>query len=131
MVCYDFPKDQSQLYGRDPHGDKRSGDGLDSLKMKTHQTMGEIDGSGFKFNRYLVFVHKGAGRGFGGAKGSKWIGPDGKLKSTMATSLGKMNSGSHKAEPWLNPVLDAEVPKLADMEAGFQADNAIKAIQIK
>ncbi len=113
------------------HGPGRSGDGLDSLKMTTHKSYGEIDGGAFRFARYLIFPHKGAGKGMGGNVGSRWMDTHGNMKTTNPLSMGKMNTGSRHAEPWLNPVLDEEVPKLADIVAGFKADQAIKAIQIK
>jgi len=50
----------------------RSGDGLDSLKMRTKQHYGEVDQVTLTFKRYLVWVHKGAGKGVGGNKGSTW-----------------------------------------------------------
>lgn len=109
----------------------RSGDGLDSLKSRTYQSAGEIDHGGFKFDRYLIFIHKGAGRGFGGSRGSTWYDPHGLQRSTNPASLGKMNTGSRHAEEWMNPVLDEDVPKLADIIAGFKADLAVKQIQIK
>jgi hypothetical protein len=110
---------------------KRSGDGLDHLKMNTKVHYGEVDQGSIAFDRYLVWVHKGAGRGFGGNKGSTWFGPNGEKKSTNPHSFGKMNTGTRQAEEWLNPVLEAEVPKLADIVAGFKADAAVKQIQIK
>jgi hypothetical protein len=42
-----------------------------------------------------------------------------------------MNTGNRHAEDWLNPVLDQQVPKLADIVASFKADLAVKQIQIK
>jgi hypothetical protein len=113
------------------HGDKCSGDGLDSLKMRTYQHYGEIDGIGFKFDRYLIFVHKGANKGHGGAKGSTWTDAHGVLKRTNPLSLGKMNTGNSLEKPWLNPVMDDQVPKLADIVADFKAELALKQVQIK
>jgi hypothetical protein len=113
------------------HSANRSGDGLDSLRSSTSKSYGEIDRGGFKFERYLIFAHKGAGKGQGGSKGSQWYDPHGVLKSTNPLSLGKMNTGSRRAEEWLNPVLDDEVPKLADIVADFKANAVIKQIQIK
>lgn len=110
---------------------ERSGDGLDNLKANSGSRYGEIDRVGFKFNRYLVFVHKGAGRGHGGLKGSVWTDRFGKQKKTRSGSLGKMNTGTRREEPWLNPVLDERIPELADIVAGFKADAVVKAIQIK
>ncbi|RYE07719.1 MAG: hypothetical protein EOP44_03175 [Sphingobacteriaceae bacterium] len=112
-------------------GAKRSGDGFDSLKVKTRMTDGEISQVGFGYNRYLIFVHKGASRGHGGTKGSKWYDKLGRQRSTDPKSFGKMNTGSSRAKEWLNPVLDKEVPKLADIVAGFKAQAAIDLIKIK
>jgi hypothetical protein len=110
---------------------KRSGEGLDSLKLRTKSSYGEINRGDLGFDRFLIFRHKGAARGFGGSKGSSWIGPNGQRKTTNPLSLGKMNTGSREAAEWLNPVLDDEMPKLADIVAGFKADAAVKQIQIK
>jgi hypothetical protein len=109
----------------------RSGDGLDSLKMRTKQTYGEVDQITLTFKRYLIWVHKGAGKGEGGSKGSTWYDKFGKMKKTNPESLGKIGSGTRRKEEWLNPVLDEAVPKLADIVAGFKADGAVKLIQIK
>lgn len=110
---------------------ERSGDGLDNLKHSTKSHYGEVIGGGFRFDRYLVFVHKGAGKGHGGSKGSTWLDAHGQRRRTNPKSFGKMNTGARQAEEWLNPVLDEEVPKLADIVAGFKADAAIKQIQIQ
>lgn len=108
----------------------RSGDGLDSLKLRTRKTSGEISQVIFGFNRYLVFVHKGAGAGAGGSKGSTWFN-NGARVQTRSSSLGKMNTGNRHKKEFLNPVLNTQIPKLADIIAGFKADAVIKAIQIK
>jgi hypothetical protein len=113
------------------HSINRSGEGLDSLKFTTRSHFGVIDQGGFSFERHLIFMHKGAGKGKGGAKGSKWYDPHGQIKTTNPLSLNKMNTGNRHEEPWLNPVLDEDVPKLADIVAGFKADLAVKQIQIK
>lgn len=86
---------------------ERSGDGFDSLRYRLGYNYGEIDRIAYKFNRYLVFVHKGVGKG--------------------------RPAGSNKVKPkeWLNPELDDRVPELADLVIGMKADAALKRIQIK
>lgn len=113
------------------HSPGRSGEGLDSIKSRTRESYGEIDSGSFSFNRYLIFIHKGAGRGMGGTKGSQWTDIHGNARSTDPHSLGKMNTGSRHAEEWLNPVLDEQVPQLADIVAKFKTDAVINQIQIK
>ena len=109
----------------------RSGDGLDSFKGNTRSEYGEVTSMGLRFNRYLIYLHKGAGKGRGGSKGSSWTSAKGIQRRTNPASFGKMNSGSRKAKEWLNPVLDEKIPELADVVAGFKADIAVKQIQIK
>lgn len=85
----------------------RSGEGFETLKYRLGYDYGEIDRIAYKFNRYLVFVHKGVGKG--------------------------RAAGSNKVNPkeWLNPVLDENVPELADIVIGLKAEAALKRIQIK
>lgn len=71
----------------------------------------------FKFLRYLVMVEKGAGRGHGGKKGSKWTTKSGEKRQTNPDSLGKLNKGARKAAPWFNPVVRKEIGALADAVA--------------
>jgi hypothetical protein len=73
----------------------------------THTTKdGLVSKISFKFPRNLIFVHKGAGNGRGGTKGSKWITASGKSKSTNPASLGKMGTGGRIAKPWFNQVME-------------------------
>jgi hypothetical protein len=60
----------------------------------------------FTFPRYGVFVHKGASRGHGGSKGSKWVNVRGITIHTNPASFGKMNTGSRQAKEWFNPVIE-------------------------
>ncbi len=81
-----------------------------------------------KFKRYLVFVEKGAGRGHGGEKGGSWINAKGERVRTNPNSLGKMNSGFRRADPWFNPVIKVEVPKLAEEIAKTTADASLSEV---
>lgn len=109
----------------------RSGEGLDSIKIRYKESYGEIDQVNFKFDRHLIFVHKGAGKGVGGSKGTSWISAKGVRKKTAASSLNKIGTGKRKSKLWLNPVLDAAVPKLADQLTEIKIEHALKAIDIK
>jgi len=109
----------------------QSGNGMKSFKFSSGKSFGEINRISFGFNRYLVFVHKGAGKGKGGSKGSSWINKSGNKVTTNPGSLGKMNTGQRKSKEFLNPVLERKLPILADIVAGFKADQVVKAIQIK
>lgn len=86
---------------------KRSGDGLDSLKYTLSKSFGEIYRVQYPFNRYLIFVHKGVGKGR------------------------PIGSNKVRPKPWLTPVLDEQVPKLADIVAAFKSDAAVKRLDIK
>ncbi len=108
----------------------RSGDGLDSIKISYGRRYGDIERIGFKFMRHLIFVHKGAGRGMGGSKGSSWVTSSGQRKKTNQRSLGKMNRGNRLAKRWLSPVLDREVPKLADEVMRANLNAVVNAIEI-
>lgn len=109
---------------------KRSGDGLDTLKVTHKMDHGEVSRVSFKMARHLVFVHGGFGKGIGGQKGSSWLDKFGTRKKTNPKSLGA-NKGRRKAKEWLNPVLDRELPKLADSLLEEKIDTAVKAIYLK
>ena len=70
---------------------------------------GAINRIGFKFPRNLIWPHKGAGKGKGGLKGSRWINAKGESKATNPASLGKMGTGGRTAKPWFNGVMDSDV----------------------
>jgi len=109
----------------------RSGDGLDSLKVGTGKSFGQINRISIAFNRYLVWLMKGAGAGQGGSKGSSWLNKNGVRKKTKTSSLGKMNTENRKEKDIFNATLEQQVPKLADIVANFKADQIVKSIQIK
>lgn len=85
----------------------------------------------FKFQKHLVFVHKGARRGHGGTKGSTWINAKGERVSTNPNSLGKMNTGRSKAKEWYNPVIERRIQLLADIAAKNLAEINAQKILIK
>lgn len=86
---------------------KRSGDGFESLGTRLGKKDGEVDYISYKFNRYLVFVYKGVGKGR------------------------PIKSGKEQPKPWLTPVIDDAMPELADIVARIKTDAVVKAIDIK
>lgn len=107
-----------------------SGDGFDSLKVAHKIEYGEVTRVSFKMARHLIFVHGGFGKGVGGSKGSTWIDAKGNRKKTKTTSLGA-KKGKRAAKAWFAPVLDRELPKLADALLQEKLESAINAINLK
>ncbi|MDR1716322.1 MAG: hypothetical protein LBS20_10795 [Prevotella sp.] len=90
----------------------------------------EINRVGFSFVREGVYVHRGAGRGQGGWKGSKWYNKKGELKETNENSLGQMGFGNRRPKEWFDPVVEGRLPQLADLVADYSATMAIDATRI-
>ncbi len=101
-----------------------------SIKQSTGTRDGQIDRVGLKFARHGIYFEKGAGRGKGGTKGSRWRNAAGETKTTRANSLGKMNTGSRKAKPWLNPALETAKDNIQEVVVDFYQDAIVKSIQI-
>ncbi|MNS40544.1 hypothetical protein D3C72_728640 [compost metagenome] len=81
----------------------------DMFRTSVRQRYGEIDSISFKMVRYMVFVHKGVGKG------------------------NKISDPGRKKKPkeWFNPIIDERLPQLADMVAAEKADSTVNVIQIK
>lgn len=77
---------------------------------------------GIRFARHGVFLHYGAGRGYGGRVGSRWLDRYGYMQETDPMSLGKMGTGNRHEQDWFNSVLDWHVSELADIAANYCAD---------
>lgn len=85
----------------------------------------------------MVFVHKGAGRGYGGNgflnDAKKMINAftraDGSKGTTNASSIGKIGTGRRKAKPFFNPVVEAKLPDLANIITDYKGQKAIDRIQ--
>jgi hypothetical protein len=90
----------------------------------------EVNRVGFSFLREGVYIHKGAGRGYGGTVGSKWRTLKGELKRTNPGSLGKMGTGNRRPVEWFNPVIERELTVLADIVSNYSADLQLNATKI-
>lgn len=108
---------------------KYSGKGYSEQKAETRKYAGEASRITFSFPYYMVFVHKGAGRGYGGSITKKFTRKDGSKRDTNPLSLGRMGTGRRRPKPWFNPILDARFPILADLVSNYKGDKVVLQIQ--
>ena len=124
---------------------KGKGELMRSLFGKTKKDFGEIESIVYSFNRYGVFFHKGVGRGYSMVGGkvmrthkvsSKILRKSPEKVKGRAPSFAAggswynvFNHSNNTRQPkeWFNPVLDREVPKLADLVGEMRADMAAQA----
>ncbi len=99
-----------------------------SIRYRTEHN--QVYAVGAQFPRYAVFVEKGAGKGYGGKKGSRWR-TQGKPRRTNPESLGKMGTGNRPAKRWFNPITEARVQDLGNIVAKHYGNAAINSIGIK
>lgn len=92
-----------------------TGELMKSVSYKMSMNYGQVNRIRLRFQRYGIFVEKGAGRGYGGSKGSKWIDKKSSSHQTNSASLGKMGTGKRKAKPWFNPTMDTDIDKLSEV----------------
>lgn len=97
-------------------------------KTRTGGAKQPIRSISFGFDRLGIYIEKGAGRGHGGLKGSKWTGPDGTVRRTNPASLGKMDKGNRSAKPFLQPAIDRNLDELADIAAEFAGDMVVAQV---
>lgn len=106
---------------------------VEKISAKTKQRNSQINQIGIKLPRILIYVHKGAGKGRGGSKGSKWVDKYGVSKSTNQNSLGKMGTNGRIAKPFINNVLESEkgVDNIATIAAEELGDAIVAKMFIK
>ncbi len=94
-----------------------SGSGVNSFRGKVYSDkFGDASHIGFGMKKHMIFVHKGVGRGYPIDKAKKIAAPGTKTRIE---------------KPFLNPILDKQVPILADTVVSHVADAAVKGFQIK
>jgi len=91
-----------------------------SIGSYTKKEFGEINTIAFTMERHGVFVHKGVGRGYN-ARGNGFV---------TRTAKGPMTR-QRVAVEWFNPILDKQVPELADAIAKVNANAAVNATKMK
>jgi hypothetical protein len=103
-----------------------------AIKDRFRLKGGIIEIISFRFSRSLIWPHKGAGRGYGGIKGSTWKDKLGITHHTDPKSLGKMGTGNRTAKPWFNDVMEGSegVDQLANIVAEESGDGIINKLLI-
>jgi hypothetical protein len=105
------------------------GHAYNDLKGSTRKYMGEASKISFVFPYYMVFVHKGAGRGYGGGKSGKFTNKQGGKSITNTASFGKMGTGKRRAKPWFNPVIEQAFPELENIVTDYRGEKLTLNIQ--
>lgn len=110
-----------------------SGSSVAKMKDGYKQQEGAVNQVSVKMHRTLVYTHKGAGKGRGGVKGSRWIDKYGVDKKTNPKSFGKMGTSGRVAKPFINDVLDSEkgVDKIATIAAEELGDAIVNKMLVK
>lgn len=80
---------------------------------------------GFTLARHGVYLHQGAGAGYGGLTGGKWTDKYGTLKHTNPLSYGKQGTGQRPAEHWFNSVIENNMEELIQIVADYSLDLAV------
>ena len=80
------------------------------------------------FEKEGVYVHVGAGRGYGGFKGGTFYSEaQGRRVKVKETSIGKMGTGTRRAVPWLTPEVEALMPELARIAEEYTVGAWVKS----
>lgn len=110
------------------------GSSVAAMKDKYRIQDGAVVMIGYKVRRSLIMgPHKGAGKGRGGTKGSKWLDKYGVAKSTNPKSFGKMGAGGRVEKPFINDVLNSDrgVDKIATIAAEELGDAIVNKMLVK
>jgi hypothetical protein len=81
-----------------------------ALTVRTPKKSGIISRISYTIPRHMIYVHKGVGRG---------------------TKIDQVGNTNRKAKPWFNPVIDANINKLADTVAEELGTEIINKMLIK
>lgn len=81
-----------------------------ALRTALRKNAGVTNRISFKIPRHMVFVHKGVGRG---------------------TRISQVGTTKRKPKPFLNPVIEKNIGKLAEVVADHQGTMVVNALMIK
>lgn len=113
------------------YGMQHSSNGISKVKATTRKRDGMINKISLVFKRSGIYREKGAGKGQGGAKGSKWINAKGQQKTTNPNSLNKQGTGNRQPAPWFNPVVEKFADELAQELLDEFVEIAFNNLKIK
>lgn len=105
------------------------GPGHDQQKSSVKKYAGEASRIDFGMPYYMAFVHKGAGRGYGGVKSGEFTIRGGGKRKTNPSSMGRMGTGKRKPKPFFNPVMEEMFPELAQIIATYHGDKVFAKIE--
>jgi len=108
---------------------KYSGHSRQDLDTKVRNYAGEASKINFNFPYYMVFVHKGAGRGYGGNKTGLFTRRDGSKRATREASMGRMGTGKRVAKPWFNPVIESRFGELEQIIGEYHGNKVALAME--
>lgn len=106
-----------------------SGHARKDLDAKVRRYAGEASKINFAFPFYMAFVHKGAGKGYGGSKTGLFTRTNGSKGTTNPNSMGKMGTGKRRPKPWFNPVVEARFPALEELVAVYHGGKVALNVQ--
>lgn len=106
---------------------------VNKFKSKLFEQDGAVVKVSKTFPRQLIWTHKGAGKGRGGTKGSRWVDKYGNTKKTDPKSFGKMGTGGRQAKEFINDSLNSAtgVEELATIAAEHLGDALVGSLFIK
>ncbi|MDP2188730.1 MAG: hypothetical protein Q8J69_08615 [Sphingobacteriaceae bacterium] len=98
-----------------------SGDGSASLNWKAYQRYNTVDRIQFKFDKHMVYVHKGVGRGW----------PISRVRANADAWSASSGKKGRVPKPWFNNVIEKNLQDLANTAAKHKAEIAAKRLMIK
>ena len=131
-----------------------SGELRNSIRRTCRKDSGQIYRISVGFEKQGIYVHVGAGRGYGGFKGGKFYSEavlhkkaalaaaaadpkskkkaraakaDGHMTQVNPRSIGRMGTGARPANHWLAPHIERLLPELALAVQQYQTDAWIKS----
>lgn len=105
-----------------------SGELRRSIRRTCRKDSGQIYRISVGFEKQGIYVHVGAGRGYGGFKGGKFYSDARRTTLTVnPRSVGRMGTGARPANHWLAPHIERLLPELALAVQQYQTDAWIKS----
>lgn len=92
-----------------------------SIESKFRKEFSVINNVSFQFERHGVFVHKGVGRGYK-SNGKGFV---------VRTAKNPARKNERTAVEWFNPILDKNIPQLADKIAAINTDASVNATRMR